>query len=93
VIANAAILRNMKLNVLMRRDIMKLTHVVAAACLAALIGSGAALAQTPAAGAKSTTAAAPKARTAKSLACSKEADEKNIHGKARKKFMSTCKKA
>ena len=32
-------------------------------------------------------------RTEKSLACSKQADEKNLHGKPRKKFMSTCKKA
>jgi hypothetical protein len=32
-------------------------------------------------------------RTAKSLACSKDADAKNIHGKARKTFMSHCKKA
>ena len=32
-------------------------------------------------------------RTAKSLACSKQADAKNIHGKDRKSFMSHCKKA
>jgi hypothetical protein len=32
-------------------------------------------------------------RTAKSLACSQQADAKNIHGKARKSFMSHCKKA
>jgi hypothetical protein len=32
-------------------------------------------------------------RTEKSLACSKEADGKGLHGKPRKKFMSTCKKA
>jgi len=32
-------------------------------------------------------------RTAKSLACSKQADAKNIHGAARKSFMSKCKKA
>ena len=32
-------------------------------------------------------------RTAKSLACSKQADAKNIHGSARKSFMSHCKKA
>ena len=31
-------------------------------------------------------------RTEKSLACSKEADGKGLHGKPRKKFMSTCKK-
>ena len=33
------------------------------------------------------------ARTDASLACSKDADTKNIHGKPRKKFMSECKKA
>jgi psiF repeat len=71
---------------------MTLTHFLATCCVAILLASGAAFAQTPAAGAKSTTTAAPKARTAKSLACSKEADEKNIHSKARKKFMSQCKK-
>ena len=32
-------------------------------------------------------------RTAKSLECSKQADSKNLHGKPRKKFMSSCKKA
>jgi len=32
-------------------------------------------------------------RTAKSLACSKQADSKNIHGQARKSFMEKCKKA
>ncbi len=32
-------------------------------------------------------------RTEKSLACSKDADGKKLHGKARKDFMSTCKKA
>ena len=32
-------------------------------------------------------------RTAKSLACSAQADKQNIHGKARKSFMSHCKKA
>ena len=32
-------------------------------------------------------------RTEKSLACSKQADEKNLHGSPRKKFMRTCKKA
>jgi hypothetical protein len=34
-----------------------------------------------------------KPRSAASLECSKEADAKSIHGKERKKFMSTCKKA
>lgn len=32
-------------------------------------------------------------RTAKSLECSKQADAKNLHGKPRKAFMRTCKKA
>jgi hypothetical protein len=32
-------------------------------------------------------------RTAKSLECSHQADGKNIHGKERRKFMSSCKKA
>ncbi len=32
-------------------------------------------------------------RTAKSMQCSKDADGKSMHGKARKKFMSECKKA
>lgn len=47
-------------------------------------------------GAYAQTAAAKKVqapRTEKSLACSKEADGKGLHGKPRKKFMSTCKKA
>ena len=32
-------------------------------------------------------------RTANSLECSKQADSKSLHGKPRKKFMSSCKKA
>ncbi len=32
-------------------------------------------------------------RTEKSLACSKDADGKKLHGKARQTFMSSCKKA
>jgi hypothetical protein len=34
-----------------------------------------------------------KPRTAESIACSNEANSKNIHGKDRKKFMSSCKAA
>ena len=72
---------------------------------AALLAS-AAVAQAPAPGAPPskattvktmTTMAAPKAapqpRTAASLQCSKDADAKNIHGKPRKAFMNSCKKA
>ena len=69
---------------------------LAAVAIASLFFAGSALAQTTApAAAPSATAPAKKAekpRTAESLACSKEADEKNVHGKARKKFMSQCKK-
>jgi hypothetical protein len=59
----------------------------------ALLSTGGAYAQTatmdkPAAAKK---VQAP--RTEKSLACSKQADEKGLHGKPRKKFMSSCKKA
>jgi hypothetical protein len=53
---------------------------------------------TPAPAAKSDAAPAPAAKTAKvhspeSIECSKEADEKGLHGKERKKFRSECKKA
>lgn len=42
---------------------------------------------------KTTKTSVPVQRTAKSLDCSKQADAKNVHGKARKSFMSSCKKA
>jgi len=63
---------------------------------------GAASAQTAAPAAKTdapkadTAKAEPKMakpRTAASLECSKEADEKGLKGKERKKFRSECKKA
>ena len=55
-------------------------------------------AQTTAAPAAKSDAAAPMAKTAKprsaeSLECSKQADAKGLHGKERKKFRSECKKA
>ena len=71
----------------------------------ALLLSGPSLAQTAATStAKSVTAKAtttktssttkaPVVRTAKSLDCSKQADSKGLHGKPRKSFMSSCKKA
>jgi psiF repeat len=37
-------------------------------------------------------AAAKKERSAKSLDCSKQADDKKLHGKARKTFRSKCMK-
>lgn len=62
----------------------------------ALLASSA-LAQAPAAKTAAAAATTPKAaqkpRTAASLQCSKDADAKNIHGKPRKAFMSSCKKA
>lgn len=55
-------------------------------------------AQSTAAPAAKSDAAAPMAKTSKprsaeSLECSKEADAKGLHGKERKKFRSECKKA
>jgi hypothetical protein len=62
-----------------------------------LIGAAAAQAPatTPAPAAKSTPAdtKAEKPRTAASLDCSKQADTKGLHGDARRKFRSECKKA
>jgi hypothetical protein len=71
------------------------------AIAAALLMSAAATAQTatpaPAAKPAATKAAKPAkppvVRTAKSLDCSKQADAKGLHGKPRKSFMSSCKKA
>jgi hypothetical protein len=63
-----------------------------------LMGSAFAQATAPATPAPATKMApaekkAEKPRTEASLECSKEADTKGVHGKARKKFMSECKKA
>lgn len=80
---------------------MTLSSRVAATAVASLFLMGSAFAQTPApAGTPAAPAAtaapaakkAEKPRTAASLECSKEADDKNIHGKERHKFMSQCKK-
>jgi hypothetical protein len=73
---------------------MTIRMLLAAVSTVALLGTGAAYAQ--AAKEKPAAAATKKVqapRTAKSLECSKEADGKSLHGKARKKFMRTCKKA
>ena len=75
---------------------MTLASRLAAAALASLLVSGAAFAQTAAPAAKSDAAAttdkkaAPKAHSAESLECSKQADAKGLHGKERKKFRSEC---
>jgi psiF repeat-containing protein len=74
---------------------MNISSRLAAVAIASLFFAGSALAQgtAPAAAPAATTAKkAEKPRTAESLACSKEADEKGLHGKDRKKFMSQCKK-
>ena len=74
---------------------MTIKMLLAATATIALLGTGVGHAQTMApAPAKTTAAAKAKPeRTAKSLECSKQADEKGLHGKPRKKFMSECKKA
>lgn len=76
-----------------------LSSRAAVTAIASLLLAGSAFAQTPAPApaAKSDKAApaekaTPAPRTAASLECSKEADGKSLHGKERKKFMSTCKK-
>jgi hypothetical protein len=64
---------------------MTIKMLIAAIGTIALLSGGVANAQT----AKKEQAP----RTAKSLECSKQADAKSLHGKPRKKFMSSCKKA
>ena len=75
---------------------MKISSRLAVVAVASLFFAGSALAQgTAPAAAPAATAPAKKAEKPRSpelLACSKEADDKNIHGKDRKKFMSQCKK-
>jgi hypothetical protein len=75
------------------------SRVAATAFASLLLFASPVLAQSTAPAAKSDTAApaatdkkASKPRTAASLECSKQADDKGIHGKERHKFMSQCKK-
>jgi len=79
---------------------MTISSRAIAISFASLLLMSSAFAQTtaPATPAPATKAApaekkAEKPRTAASLECSKEADAKGLHGKARKKFRSDCKKA
>ena len=79
---------------------MTLSSRAVATAFASMLLMSTAFAQSsppPAAAAPAETAApakkAEKPRSAASLQCSKDADDKNIHGKARHKFMSECKKA
>jgi hypothetical protein len=75
---------------------MTLSARIAATAIASLLLAGSAYAQataTPPAADKAAPAATDKkARSAASLECSKEADEKGLHGKERKKFRSACRK-
>ena len=73
---------------------MNISSRLAAVAVASLFFAGSALAQgaAPAPAATTTAKKAEKPRTPESLACSKEADDKGLHGKDRKKFMSQCKK-
>ena len=80
---------------------MKISSLIAATAVASLFLTGAASAQTAAPAkpeATKTEAKAPavkkaeKPRTPGSLECSKQADEKGLKGKERKKFRSACKK-
>jgi hypothetical protein len=73
---------------------MKLSSLFATAAVASLLLAGPAFAQTAAPVIKSETAASKmtKPHSAASIECSKEADAKGLHGKARKKFRADCKK-
>jgi hypothetical protein len=73
-------------------SMMKISSRLAVVALASLFFAGSALAQTTAPAATAPAKKAEKPRSPESIACSKEADDKNIHGKDRKKFMSQCKK-
>jgi hypothetical protein len=72
---------------------MYLTAILRVATLTALLGSGFVLAQAPAAHAQPAKKATMSAdeKKATSQRCSKEADAKGLHGKARKAFRSKCK--
>ena len=70
------------------------SYALAIACASMLVMGSASAQTTPDPAAKAAPAAkAEKPRTPESIACSKEADDKNIHGhKVRHKFMRQCKK-
>jgi hypothetical protein len=75
---------------------LKMSSRAALVAVVSLFFAGSALAQgtapAPAATAAPAAKKAEKPRSPESLACSKEADDKSLHGKDRKKFMSQCKK-
>jgi hypothetical protein len=80
---------------------MKLSSLFAAAAVSSLLLAGPVLAQNTAAPAAKSDTAAPaaapaastkttKARSPESVECSKQADEKGLKGKERKKFRRDC---
>jgi psiF repeat len=87
------------------KDPMTRSSVVAAALLVFALGAGAAWAQDkpPAAGSPPAATSQPPATTAPAMSasekaaiaksCTDQANAKGLHGKARKKFRSACKKA
>jgi psiF repeat len=71
---------------------MTKSTVVAAIVFSLVIGYGTAFAQNPPpAGADPAASAGAMDKKAISKACSDQANAKNLHGKARKKFRSECK--
>ena len=74
----------------------KISSRLAAVAVASLFFAGSALGQGAAPAAAPATTSAKKAeraekpRSTESLECSKQADEKGLHGKERKKFRSAC---
>jgi hypothetical protein len=86
------------------KDPMTRSSAVAAALLVFALGAGAAWAQDkPAAGSPPAATSQPPATTAPAMSaseksaisksCTDQANAKGLHGKARKKFRSACKKA
>ena len=67
---------------------MTLKSILSVACVALMFSAGTLATSDVAFAAK-----AKKERSAKSLDCSKQADEKKLHGKARKTFRSKCMRA
>jgi invasion protein IalB len=71
---------------------MTISSRAAVAAFASLMLMGSAFAQGTTAPAAAKTEKAEKAHTPESVECSKQADEKGLHGKERKKFRSECKR-
>jgi len=69
---------------------MKFVHALA---LASITLSGVAHAQQPPTPEAPAALTPKQERSAKSLECSKKAEEKNLHGKPRKHFMNRCKRS